>query len=182
MSARLTIAILCAFGVSSASAQVRPQSQWALGIGVSLLGATYGNSATGFGLSGSYTRMFNPKFGFEAEGRMSTGAGSEAVPDCLPDTPCQTTTIIPSSVVGADMRLVYSPARVLRLSAGPMLAYAPGALGPNSGMVGGVSGGLGLYPFSSVGSGVGLEMRGSKFFSPLGEVEWAFGTGLSFRF
>ena len=33
-----------------------------------------------------------------------------------------------------------------------------------------------------IGSGVGLEMRGSKFFSPLGEVEWTFGTGLSYRF
>ena len=181
MRARLTFAI-CAVALSSASAQVRPQSQWALGIGVSVLGATYGNTSQGFGIAGSFSRMFNPKFGFEAEGRMSTGAGSEAVPDCLPDTLCQTTTIIPSSVIGADMRLVYSPVRQIRLSAGPMLAYAPGALGPNSGTVGGVSGGFGVYPFGSIGSGVGLEMRGSKFFSPLGEVDWAFGTGLSFRF
>ena len=182
MSTRLTLSIVCLLGVSSAAAQVRPQSQWALGIGVSVLGAAYGNTSQGFGIAGSYSRMFNTKLGFEAEGRMSTGSGSEAVPDCLPDTPCHTTTIIPSSVVGADLRLLYTPVRQVRLSAGPVLAYAPGALGPNSGVVGGISGGFGLYPFGSIGSGVGLEMRGSKFFSPLGEVEWAFGTGIAFRF
>jgi len=49
-------------------------------------------------------------------------------------------------------------------------------------MVGGVSGGFGVFPFRADGTGLGLEMRGSKFFSPLGEVDWAFGTGLSFRF
>jgi hypothetical protein len=182
MRTRLTLSILGVLGVTSAAAQVRPQSQWALGLGVSVLGASYGGTTTGFGIAGSYSRMFNTKLGFEAEGRMSTGAGSEAVPDCVPDTPCQTTTIIPSSVVGADMRLVYTPVRQIRLSAGPLLAYAPGALGPNSGVVGGISGGFGVFPFNSIGSGVGLEMRGSRFFSPLGEVEWAFGTGLSFRF
>ena len=181
MRTLLASVLAVSLGASASSAQIRPQSQWALGIGVSVLNGTYG-STTGFGIAGSYSRTFNPKLGFEAEGRMSTGSGSEAVPDCVPESACQTTTLVPSSVMGADLRLVYTPVRQIRLSAGPMLAYAPGVQGPNSGVVGGVSGGFGVYPFNSIGEGIGLEMRGSKFFSPLGQVEWAFGTGLSFRF
>jgi hypothetical protein len=146
-----------------------------------VLGAT-GLSGSGFGIAGSYSQMFNHKLGFEAEGRLSTGSGSEAVPDCVEGAVCTPTTIIPSSVVGADLRMLYRPIPQVRLSAGPVLAYSPGALGPNSGMVGGIGGGFGIFPFRADGSGVGLEMRGSKFFSPLGEVEWAFGTGVSFRF
>jgi hypothetical protein len=127
--------------------------------------------------------MFNSKLGLEAEGRLSaSGTASEAIPSCVPGAYCAASTIIPSSVVGADLRLLYRPVRQVRLSAGPAIAYAPGAVGPNSGVVGGVSGGLGLFPFGGLGSGLGLEARGTKFFSPLGEVEWAFGTGLSFRF
>jgi hypothetical protein len=176
-------ALVASLAVTTSVAQVRPQSQWALGMGVSVLGtAGYGGSGAGFGIAGSYSRMFNTKLGFEAEGRMSSGSGSEAVPDCVEDAVCSSTTIIPSSVVGADLRMLYRPIPQVRLSAGPVLAYAPGALGPNSGMVGGIGGGFGVFPFRADGSGVGLEMRGSKFFSPLGEVEWAFGTGLSFRF
>jgi len=182
MHARLNIALACTLGISSAAAQVRPESQWALGLGVSVLGTGYASSGTGFGIAGSYSRMVNNKFGFEAEGRLSTGAGLESVPDCLPNTVCSSSTIIPASVMGADLRMLYRPIRQIRLSAGPVLAYAPGTLGPNSSMVGGVSGGFGVFPFRADGSGIGLEMRGSKFFSPLGEVDWAFGTGLSFRF
>lgn len=184
MRSLLASLVLLTLGFSASTAQIRPPSQWALGLGVSVLGTggSYGGSGTGFGIAGSYSRMFNTKVGFEAEGRMSSGTGSEAVPDCIEGAVCSSTTIIPSSVVGADFRLLYRPIPQLRLSAGPVLAYAPGAIGPNSGMVGGVGGGIGVYPFRSIGSGVGLEMRGSKFFSPLGEVEWTFGTGLSYRF
>lgn len=184
MVARLTFVLACTFAVSSASAQIRSETQWALGLGVSVLGTgAYGGTSTGFGLAGSYSRMFNTKLGFEAEGRMSaSGSASEAIPSCVPGVYCEASTIIPSSVVGADLRLLYRPVRQLRLSAGPAIAYAPGAVGPNSGVVGGVSGGVGFFPFGGVGSGLGLETRGTKFFSPLGEVEWAFGTGLSFRF
>ena len=181
MRSFLTSVLVVSLGASVSSAQVRPQSQWSLGLGVSVLGTT-GSTGSGFGIAGSYSRMFNHKFGFEAEGRMSSGTGSEAVPECVEGVVCSSTTIIPSSVVGADLRMLYRPIPQLRLSAGPVLAYAPGALGPNSGMVGGIGGGFGVFPFRADGSGVGLEMRGSKFFSPLGEVEWAFGTGLSFRF
>jgi hypothetical protein len=181
MRAFLTSVLAVSLGASTSSAQVRPQSQWALGLGISVLGTNgYGN--TGFGIAGSYSRMFNTKFGFEAEGRLSTGSGSEAIPDCTAESQCATTTIIPSSVVGADLRMLYRPIPQVRLSAGPVLAYAPGALGPNSGMTGGIGGGFGVFPFRSDGSGIGLEMRGSKFFSPLGEVDWTFGTGVSFRF
>ena len=180
---RTLLASLITFSLaaSTASAQVRPQSQWALGLGVSVLGG-YTTSGTGFGIAGSYSRMFSSKVGFEAEGRMSSGTGSEAVPDCVEGAVCSSTTIIPSSVVGADLRVLYRPRPEVRLSAGPVLAYAPGALGPNSGMVAGIGGGIGIFPFRADGSGVGLEMRGSRFFSPLGEVEWTFGTGLSYRF
>jgi hypothetical protein len=184
MRALLASALLAVITASPSTAQVRPQSQWALGLGVSVLGtgSSYGGSGTGFGIAGSYSRMFNHKLGFEAEGRMSSGTGSEAIPGCVEGATCSSTTIIPSSVVGADLRMLYRPIPQVRLSAGPVLAYAPGVLGPNSGMVGGIGGGFGVFPFSADGSGVGLEMRGSRFFSPLGEVEWAVGTGLSFRF
>lgn len=184
MYARFTSVIVCALGVSTAGAQVRPESQWALGLGVSVLGtAGYGGTGTGFGIVGSYARMFNSKLGLEAQGRMSaSGSASEAIPSCVPGAYCGASTIIPSSVVGADLRLLFRPARRVRITAGPAIAYAPGAMGPNSGVVGGVSGGFGVFPFRADGSGIGLEMSGTKFFSPLGEVEWAFGTGLSFRF
>lgn len=183
MYTRLTIAALGALGVSTSAAQVRPETQWAIGLGVSVLGTGgYGSSGAGFGFAGSYSRMFNSKLGLEAEGRMSvSGTTSEAIPGCVPGAYCAASTIIPASVVGADLRLLYRPVRQVRLSAGPAVAYAPGALGPNSGVVAGVSGGLGVFPFRA-GNGIGLEMRGTKFFSPLGEVEWAFGTGLSYRF
>jgi hypothetical protein len=175
---------VCAFAASTASAQIRPETQWALGLGISVLGTGgYGGSSTGFGLAGSYTRMFNNTLGFEAEGRMSaSSSASEAIPSCVPGAYCAASTIIPASVVGADLRLLYRPVRQLRLSAGPAIAYAPGAVGPNSGVVGGVSGGVGIFPFGGLGNGIGLETRATKFFSPLGEVEWAFGTGLSWRF
>lgn len=184
MVARLTLLITCVFGVSSASAQIRAESQWALGLGVSVLGTGgYGGSSTGFGIAGSYSRMFNSTLGLEAEGRMSTGSAMESIPSCLPEAGyCGASTIIPGSVLGADLRVLFRPVRQLRLSAGPAIAYAPGAQGPNSGVVGGVSGGVGVFPFGGLGSGLGIEARGTKFFSPLGEVEWAFGTGLSFRF
>jgi len=184
MYPRLTSVILCALGVSTAGAQIRPESQWALGLGVSVLGTSgYGHSGAGFGIAGSYARMFSSKLGLEAQGRMSaSSSASEAIPDCVPGAYCAAATIIPSSVVGADLRLLYRPARQVRISAGPAIAYAPGAVGPNSGVVGGISGGLGVFPFRAAGSGIGLEMSGTKFFSPLGEVEWALGTGLSFRF
>ena len=183
MVARLTFAITCALGVTSAAAQVRHESQWALGLGVSVLGTggTAG-SGKGFGIVGSYSRMLGNKFGFEAEGRMSNSSGVESIPDCAPEAPCASQTIIPAAVVGADLRMVFRPTQQFRFSAGPALAYAPGALGPNSSMVAGISGGFGVFPFQADGTGLGLEMRGTKFFSPLGEVEWAFGTGLSFRF
>jgi len=177
----LASVLVVSLGTSVSSAQIRPESQWALGLGISVLGTSgYGN--TGFGIAGSYSRMFNPKFGFEAEGRLSSGSGTEAVPECAQGGLCSTTTIVPSSVVGADFRLLYRPIRQLRLSAGPVLAYAPGYVGPNSSTVAGIGGGFGVFPFRSDGSGIGLEMRGSKFFSPLGEVDWTFGTGVSFRF
>ena len=181
MRVLLASAFVLSFVVSPSAAQVRPQAQWALGLGVSVLGTT-SYSGSGFGIAGSYSRMFSTKLGFEAEGRMSSGSGSEAVPDCVEDVVCSSTTIIPSSVVGADLRMLYRPIPQVRLSAGPVLAYAPGALGPNSGVVGGIGGGFGVFPFRADGTGVGLELRGSKFFSPLGEVGWAFGTGVSFRF
>ncbi len=183
MYTRLTCTALCALGVSTTAAQVRPETQWALGLGVSVLGTSgYGTSGAGFGLAGSYSRMFSRTIGLEAEGRMATGSETLVIPGCVPGTSCEASTIIPGSVVGADLRLLYRPVHQLRLSAGPAIAYAPGARGPNSGVVGGVSGGLGVFPFRADGSGLGLEMRGTKFFSPLGEVEWAFGTGLSYRF
>lgn len=183
MPARFTSLLACAVTAFPVAAQLRPESQWALGLGVSVLGTGgYGGSGAGFGIAGSYSRMFSSTLGLEAEGRLSTGSGSEAIPSCLPTASyCGASTIIPASVVGADLRMLYRPIPGLRLSAGPAIAYAPDAQGPHSGAVGGVSGGLGIFPFRN-GRGLGLEMRGTKFFSPLGEVDWAFGTGLSFRF
>jgi len=177
MRTLLASALVISLGASVSSAQIRPPSQWALGLGVSVLG-TNGYGRAGFGIAGSYSQMFNTKLGFDGGGRLSTGSGSEAIPDCVPNTACLPTTIVPSSVVGADLRLLYRPIPRVRLSAGPVLAYA----GDNNTTVGGIGGGFAFYPFRADGSGVGLEMRGSKFFSPLGEVEWTFGTGLSYRF
>ena len=98
MVPRLTFAITCALGVTSVAAQVRHESQWALGLGVSVLGTggTAG-SGKGFGIAGSYSRMLSNKFGFEAEGRMSNSTGVESIPDCAPEAPCASQTIIPAA-------------------------------------------------------------------------------------
>jgi hypothetical protein len=180
------VLVLALAAAPSLAAQLRPASRWALGLGWTHMAATgsLSSSASGFGIVGSFAPMLTSTLGLEIEGRAIAGGGSEIQPTCapVPDTPCEGRTLIPSEVIGLDGRLSFVPDPQLRLSAGPAVAWAPNAIGPNSDPAFGLSLGLGLSPFDRRGRGASLELRGTRFFSTLGEVDWVLGTGFSWRF
>jgi hypothetical protein len=177
-------ALLTSCLVASLPAQLKPASRWALGLGFSHLSASGGAfSDVGFGVMGLYSPMLTEKVGLEVEGRaLVTGGGSVATPDCVaaPGVICDERTLMPSEVIGIDARMAWVPDPRIRLSAGPALAWAPDAVGPGSEPTLGGSAGLALSPFG--GRGLSLELRGTRFFSSLAEVDWVFGTALSWRF
>ena len=180
----LSIVALCF--ATSTSAQLRPATRWALGLGFSHLASTTGSSSSGigFGVLGIYAPMITSHLGLEIEGRALLAGGSEAEPSCLPipGAVCGSRTLVPSEVVGVDARLSFVPDPRLRLSAGPAVAWAPNAVGPNSDPAFGGAAGLSLSPFDRNGRGLTLELRGTRFVSSLTEVEWVLGTALSYRF
>lgn len=171
---------------ATASAQLRPATRWALGLGYHHLTATgsLSSSGSGFGIMGLYAPMLSSTVGLEIEGKALLSSGSEAQPGCvpIPGAVCEGRTLVPSEVVGLDARLAYAPSPRIRLSGGPAVAWAPNVNGPNDAPAFGVSGGLGLSPLDRNGRGLGLELRGTRFFSRLGEVDWVFGTALTYRF
>lgn len=171
---------------STLSAQLRPASRWALGLGFTHMtgSGAFSASGSGVGVTGTWAPMITNTLGLEIEGRAVASTGSETDPLCapVPGAICEAQTLVPSEVVGVDARMAWVPDPRLRLSAGPSVAWAPNATGPGSDQSLGASFGVGMSPFDRYGRGVSLELRGTRFFSSLGEVDWVLGTALSYRF
>ena len=171
---------------STLSAQLRPASRWALGLGFTHMtgSGAFSASGSGVGVTGTWAPMLTNTLGLEVEGRAVAATGSEADPLCapVPGAICEAQMLVPSEVVGLDARMAWVPDPRLRLSAGPSVAWAPNATGPGSEQSLGASFGVGMSPFDRYGRGVALELRGTRFFSSLGEIDWVLGTALSYRF
>jgi hypothetical protein len=185
MFARLILAVslLASIAATSASAQVFPDTRWAFGVGFARLFASgRAASGSGFGIQGLYAPTFSSRFGLEIEAHALLSGAAEAIPGCVQGAICEARTIVPSGLVGLDARLFVAPDPRLRFSLGPAVAWAPNVNGPNSDPAFGTSVGFGISPFDRTGRGLGLELRGTRFFSRLGEVDWLFGSAISYRF
>ena len=167
----------------SASAQVLPVGRWAFGLGYTRLAGSDGEaSGSGFGVHGLYAPLLSSRLGVEIEGHGLLAGAAEAIPGCVQGAICEARTIIPSGIVGLDARLSFIPDPRLRLSGGPAMAWAPNVNGPNSDPAFATSVGVGISPFDRTGRGLGLELRGARFFSRVGEIDWMFGSAISYRF
>ena len=172
----LAVILVSTAGRAQAQDSGRRPIRVTLGAGISALIPSDGSapSERGMALLGSVAAGLAGRTFLELEARAHLAGGSSAViPGCptIPGISCDERTLVPSELLGADLRVGLAIARWLRFSLGPALGWAPGLSG-GSRVVMGFASSAGLTPFAT-GRGPGAGLRAVNFLSPLGEVTWS---------
>ena len=112
-------------------------------------------------------------------------AGTVAIPDCVPNAPCQPITLHPDQVYSVTASMELRPlAAVRRLSGlvGVGAYHARGSQSTNFGTTAGVLGGLGLDLGRPSGSGVVLEVQFHYLPNAFGTLTGMLTPSIAFRF